>query len=97
MSNGQAYAEPIRAFIVEKFLEGHGEGLEVDSPMLELGIINSFSLAELVGWIETQWGIRIPDRELTPENLASIAALADLLGRLAEERQASTVHAGTGD
>lgn len=97
MSNGQAYAEPIRAFIVEKFLEGHGEGLEVDSPMLELGIINSFSLAELVGWIETQWGIRIPDRELTPENLESIGALAELLGRLAGQRESSTVHAASAD
>jgi acyl carrier protein len=91
MSNGDRYVEPVHRFVVDTFLEGHGEDLEPDSPLLELGIIDSFSLAELVTWCERQFQIRIPERELTPENLESVAALAGLLGRLADDGQA--VHA----
>jgi acyl carrier protein len=83
MTDAQAYAEPIRDFVVAQLLEGHGGDLEVDSPLLELGIIDSFSLVEIVVFCERRFGIRIPDSELTPVNLESIAALARLLERLA--------------
>jgi clorobiocin biosynthesis protein CloN5 len=92
MSNAESYVQPIHAFITEEFLEGHGEDLEPDSPLLELGIIDSFSLAEVLAWCERRFGIRVPERELTPDNLASIEALAQLLDRLSSER-APTVHA----
>src|SRR5205814_8625721 len=48
MSNADAYVQPLHTFVVEEFLEGQGEDLDRDSPLLELGIIDSFSLAELV-------------------------------------------------
>jgi acyl carrier protein len=93
MSNADAYVQPLHTFVVQEFLEGQGEDLDRDSPLLELGIIDSFSLAELVSWCDERFGIRIPERELTPENLASINALAQLLDRLASEGAQPTVHA----
>jgi clorobiocin biosynthesis protein CloN5 len=95
MSNAQTYAEPIRSFVVEQLLEGHGSDLELDSPLLELGIVDSFSLVEIVVFCERQFGIRIPDSELTPANLESVSALAALLERLAPggEAGAPAMHA----
>jgi acyl carrier protein len=93
MSNAEAYVQPLQAFVVDTFLEGQGDDLEPDSPLLELGIIDSFSLAEVVTWCESRFGIRIPESELTPDNLESIQALAGLLDRLATEGAAPTVHA----
>ena len=93
MSNAEAYVQPLRSFVVEEFLEGNGDDLDSDSPLLELGIIDSFSLAEVVSWCEERFGIRIPERELTPDNLASIDAMAQLLDRLASEGAAPAVHA----
>ena len=93
MSNAEAYVQPLQTFVVEEFLEGQGEDLDRDSPLLELGIIDSFSLAEVVSWCEERFGIRIPEQELTPDNLASIDALAQLLDRLASEGATPAVHA----
>jgi acyl carrier protein len=93
MSNAHAYVQPLRSFVVDEFLEGNGDDLEPDSPLLELGIIDSFSLAEVVSWCEERFGIRIPERELTPDNLQSIEALAQLLDRLGSGAAQPAVHA----
>lgn len=81
--NARAYVTPIRDFIDESFLEGQGSDLTADSPLLELGIIDSFSLVELVVFCERRFGVRIPDRLLTPEHVGTIEAISALLEELA--------------
>jgi acyl carrier protein len=83
--NAHDYEGPIRDFIDSRFLEGQGSDLTVDSPLLALGLIDSFSLVELVVFCESRFGVRIPDRELTPRNLDTVAHIAALLQRLDSE------------
>jgi acyl carrier protein len=81
MGESDGYVRPLREFVVGRFLEGQGEDLRSDSPLLELGILDSFSIMEIVAFSEERFGIRIPETELTPANLSSLTALARLIAR----------------
>jgi acyl carrier protein len=77
------YLPPLHAFVNESLLEGQGGDLAPDASLVELGIIDSFSLVELTIFCEERFGIRIPDGELTPQNVDSIETIAALLEHLA--------------
>jgi acyl carrier protein len=49
--------------------------------LLELGIIDSTGVLELVGFIEETYGFTVEDDELTPENLDTIDRIVDYIGR----------------
>jgi len=85
MADADLYVAPLREFVVERFLEGNGDGLDADTPLLELGILDSFSIVEIVSFAEQRFGIGIPESELKPTSFGSISALAGLLDRLASD------------
>jgi acyl carrier protein len=67
--------EKIRSFIVENFLFGEAGELKEDTSFLNDGIIDSTGILELVDYIEENFGIKVEDDELVPENLDSIKNL----------------------
>lgn len=70
----------IKDFIVENFLFGEGgEDLGEGDSFLEKGIIDSTGVLELVEWLEETFEIKVEDEELIPENLDSIANLANYI------------------
>ena len=70
-------AKIIRKFIVENFLFGEDENLRKDTSLLESGIINSVGILELVLFLEETFEFTVEDEELIPENLDSIANIAN--------------------
>lgn len=72
----------IRDFIVENFLFGEGgDALTDDQSLVEAGLIDSLGVAELVAFIETEFGIQPADEELVPENFDFIALIAAFVQR----------------
>jgi acyl carrier protein len=70
------YQRELRAFIVENFLYGEeDESLSNGASLLELGIIDSTGVMELVSFLEQRYQITILDEELIPANLDSIDRL----------------------
>ncbi len=67
--------EKVRSFIVENFLFGDAGELKEDTSFLNDGIIDSTGILELVDYIEENFGIKVEDDELVPENLDSIKNL----------------------
>jgi acyl carrier protein len=65
----------VRDFIVENFLFGDAGELKEDTSFLNDGIIDSTGILELVDYIEENFGIKVEDDELVPENLDSIKNL----------------------
>ncbi len=69
----------IREFVKQTFFFegalGDGESL------LDRGIIDSTGVLEVVGFLESEYGIHVADEEMLPENLDSIAALAAYVER----------------
>jgi acyl carrier protein len=80
----QAIEQRIRSFIVENFLFGdEARAPLADDSFLELGIIDSTGVLELVEFIERGFGIKVKDVELLPENLDTVNALVAFVRRKA--------------
>jgi acyl carrier protein len=90
MANGtDNIKENIRAFIVNDLLFGQGQVAD-DASFLENGIIDSTGVLQLVAHIESTFGIKVADEELTPENLDTINSVsAYLQGKLAAQLRVS--------
>jgi len=43
--------------------------------LIEKGILDSFSMIKLIGFIESEFKIRVKMEELTPENFNSVATI----------------------
>jgi acyl carrier protein len=67
----------VRGFIEENFLYMHPD-LELgdEDGLLDLGVIDSMGFVELVDEVQTRYGIRVQDVEITDDNFGSIAAVA---------------------
>ena len=62
----------IRAYIAENFLFGDTDQLAVADSFLDKGIIDSTGILEIIMFLEEQFGIKVADSEMLPENLDSI-------------------------
>ncbi len=75
----------IREFIVDNFMMGReASDLTDGGSLLDLGIIDSTGVLELVGFLEETFSITIEDSELVPENLDSIDNLVAYVARKTE-------------
>ena len=76
----QTDKEKLRSFVVENFLFGQEDyEFSDDDSLMERGIIDSTGVLELVGFVQENFGIRVDDRDLRPQNLDSISNLIQFL------------------
>ena len=74
--------QQIRQFILSSFLFSNDESqLADDASLLDQGIMDSTGVLELVAFLESQFGIKVADEELVPENLDSVNRIAAFVGR----------------
>ena len=71
----------IRAYIAENFLFGQANELGVNESFLDKGIIDSTGILEIIMFLEEQFGIKVADSEMLPENLDSIANIVAYITR----------------
>lgn len=71
----------IRAYIAENFLFGEADQLAVTDSFLDKGIIDSTGILEIVMFLEEQFGIKVADSEMLPENLDSVANIVNFITR----------------
>jgi acyl carrier protein len=82
----------VRRFIAENFLfRDEGDAITHDASLLDAGIIDSTGVLELVCFLEATFGIQVADDEMLPENLDSIRAISNYVGRKLLERQVALV------
>ena len=66
----------IREFIIDNFMMGRDpEELKDNGSLLEMNIIDSTGVLEMVGFLEETFEITIEDDELIPENLDSLVKM----------------------
>ena len=73
--------QQLRMYIIDNFLFGDDKGFDDSVSFLESGILDSTGILEVIGFLEEQFGIKVKDNELVPENLDSITNLEGYLGR----------------
>ena len=90
-NQSQQVDHAVRHFIVERFLYGDQSApLADEDSLLDKGIIDSTGVLELVAYLQTEFGIEIPDEEIIPDNLDSIAKIT----RYIQHKQSRVAHAG---
>jgi 2-hydroxymuconate-semialdehyde hydrolase len=88
MAREQIYNH-LRSFIVDQLLDGDGEDLDADTRLLEVGIIDSMTMINLIAFIERRFELLIPHADVTPTNFETLGAVVDLVLRLPRQRSVS--------
>ena len=72
----------IREFIDQNFLFQIGEQkLADDESLLEVGVMDSTGVFELVAFLEESFNLQIADKDITPQNLDTIDAITAFVER----------------
>lgn len=66
----------VREFIQKNFYAARTGEFADDASLLDLGIVDSTGILEVIGFLETDLGVHVEDEEMVPENLDSVAAIA---------------------
>ncbi len=78
----------VKEFIVENFLFGDEDQIELETDFFEKGIIDSTGVIELVSFIEETFEVSIDDEELIPENLSSLKNIRIFLQQKTDQKVA---------
>ena len=77
--------EILRGFIADNFLPSAGlEIFDDNDSFMENGIIDSTGVLELLEFIEEQFGMRVEDEEIIPDNLDSLNNLTAFIHKKKE-------------
>jgi acyl carrier protein len=72
----------ISDYVVRNYLFGDDSRLpERSESLVELGVVDSTGILEMIEFIESEFGIQVTDNEAVPENLGSIANVASFVDR----------------
>lgn len=72
----------LRRYIEDNFIMGAtGVTLADGDSFLEHHVLDSTGFLELIGHLEETYGIKVLDDEMVPENLDSLASIAEYLAR----------------
>jgi acyl carrier protein len=70
----------ISQFVHEEFLADAGvPELSDDFDLLEGGLLDSLRLLKVIGWLEQELGVLLPEDSLVPANFRSINAICALV------------------
>ncbi|ADZ93288.1 alpha/beta fold hydrolase [Marinomonas mediterranea] len=83
--------EKLIHFINNDLLEGAADDLDQNTPLLELGILDSLSMVLLLAHIDQQYGVKIPEHEINPEHFENVATLAALINQLSKDETAEAM------
>ena len=73
--------DKVRQFIKTNFYAASASDLTADASLLDLGIVDSTGILEVVAFIEEEFGITVDDSEMLPENLDSIQNIVAFITR----------------
>jgi len=74
--------EQLSFFIAERLLQNRDAVVDPDESLLERGVVDSVGLLNLITFLESEAGIRVPDNQIIPENFESVVAMEALVAML---------------
>lgn len=78
----QVILDSLRAYITERILQDPSVTIEPDTPLLEWGILNSISTAQLIGFIREQFQVNVPFEDIVGTNFKDLRSISQLLVQL---------------
>jgi acyl carrier protein len=83
-----AWAASLASFIQREVSKDSRQTIEVDTPLISSGLVDSFSLMKVLVFIEDEFGVVIPDEAATAAAMDSVALMLDLMDRFSESGDA---------
>ncbi len=71
----------VREFVTSNFFVQDAASLTDSASLLELGIVDSTGVLEIMGFLESTFAVAVEDDEIVPENLDSIDRIAAFVER----------------
>jgi acyl carrier protein len=71
----------VRSFVTTNFYVADPGALADDASLLDAGIVDSTGVLEVVQFLEADFGVKVEDHEIVPENVDSIARIAAFVKR----------------
>jgi acyl carrier protein len=72
----EAYVQRIIDYLKESVLLDPSQEIPLDRSLLEAGILDSYGIVDLLTFIEGEYGLAIPDQDITREKMGSIRKMA---------------------
>jgi acyl carrier protein len=69
--------QKVRAYTLKELLKNPDYALKNEEPLFSSGMIDSFAMAQVAVFIETEFNLYIPDPELTVENMDTVDQITD--------------------
>jgi len=73
--------QELRQFLIENFLFGRDSSFSDNDSFIEMGLLDSTGVLELIAFLEKKYGVKLEDDEIVPENLDSIQRISALVTR----------------
>ena len=88
--------QELRNFLNDNFaLDGDVNPIAATDSLIELGVVDSTGLLELVSFVETNYGLEIPDADLLPENFETLANISHYVASRAQNNAGAGLGAAT--
>ena len=68
-------------FIQDNLLHSN-DAIDPEESLIDRGLIDSIGLMQLLGFLESSTGVRVPDRMVTPDNFQSVTAMERMVEQL---------------
>jgi len=69
--------QKVKAFTLKELLKNPDYPLKENEALFSSGLIDSFAMAQVGVYIETEFNLYIPDPELTVENMDTVEKITD--------------------
>jgi acyl carrier protein len=77
--------QDVRQFIQNELVRDV-QAISDDDSLLEAGVVDSLAVLALVQYVERQYGLKVTEDEMMPENFESIGAIAAFVDRRLNDR-----------
>ncbi len=71
----------LKDYLMQLAVDAERESIEPDDDLIGQGVIDSVGLIKLVEYVERQFGIKLDDEEIVPENFQSLRCLSRFVRR----------------
>ena len=73
----KAVLKKLREFIITELMQNPDYDLKEGEKLFSNGVLDSFAIAQIGVFVETDFDLYIPDAELTVENMDTVGMMAD--------------------
>jgi acyl carrier protein len=79
MVSASEVRKELKKFILNEILRDTTYRIKPDEPLISGGLIDSFSVVQIAVFVEQEFGIVIPDADLTVENMDTLDKITQLI------------------